>query len=102
MNKYGYIANLKASGGNGNQLASILIKASEILSQNKQCDHYLISHAKDDKDSLWITEIWSSKQAHDEALQNDEVRALIGQAMPLLAEPPSGGTELEVLGGIGL
>jgi len=48
-----------------------------------------------------VYEVWDHKSAHDSSLRDARVRALIAEAMPLLAGPPTG-VELRVVGSHGL
>lgn len=93
---------LKASTGNANKLAEILIKASELVSMAKGCHLYMVSKDNLNENEVWITEIWDSKEEHDNSLKVEGVRALIGQAIPLLDGQPTKGQELEILGGFGV
>jgi quinol monooxygenase YgiN len=102
MNKYGLHGKLKATEGKGDELASILLKASKLVSTAKGCHIYIVSKDMEDQDSIWITEVWDSKQDHDNSLKVEGVRELISQAMPILAGPPQKGLELEVMGGAGI
>lgn len=101
MAKYGLHGHLKAKEGAADQLAEILLQAAEIVSTTKGCRLYVISKDPKEKQQVWITEIWDSKEDHDASLQLPEVRALIGQAMPLLDGQPTPGQTLVVLGGHG-
>ena len=47
-------------------------------------------------------EIWESKEDHDNSLKNQDIRNLISRAIPILAENPKQGLEMQVLGGLGL
>lgn len=102
MNKYGLHGHLKAKPGKGNELAAILLQASQLVATANGCQLYYIGRTADAPDTIWITEVWDSQAAHDASLQVPGVRELIGQAMPILAEPPKGGQVLEVLGGFGV
>ncbi len=102
MNKYALPGKLTALEGKVEDLAEILLKASEIVSGAAGCHLYVISKDRADPDSVWITEIWDTKEDHDESLKLPAVRELIGQVMPLLNGMPEKGQELEVLGGLGL
>ena len=53
---------LKASKGNGNKLAEILIEASKAVSVLDECKLYIISKDRTDSDIIWITEIWQNKE----------------------------------------
>lgn len=48
-----------------------------------------------------MTETWNTKEAHDASLEPEEIKALVRQAMPLIASM-SEQTELQVLGGKGI
>ena len=102
MNKYGLYGKLNALPGKGNELAAILLEAAELVRNARGCNIYLIGKDANNADTIWVTEVWDSKEDHDESLKADAVRQLIGRAMPLLDGRPEGGTVLEVLGGVGL
>lgn len=94
--------NLRAKKDKGEELANILIEASQIVGSLKTCKLYIISLDKQENDLIWITEIWDSKEDHYNSLELDQVRVLISKALPLLAEMPNKGQEFEVIGGYGL
>ena len=102
MNKYGLHGHLKAKEGKADELAAILLQASELVSQAKGCRIYTISLDATQPNTVWITEVWDSKEDHGRSLQDPRVRELIGAAMPLLDGSPSMGQQLEVLGGVGV
>ena len=102
MTKYRLHGKLTATSGNGDKLAGILLQAAQLVSTAKGCQLYLVSRDQSDLDSVWVTEVWDSKQDHDDSLQVAGVRERIAQAMPMLAGRPEKGQELEVLGGAGL
>ena len=101
---YGLHGVLKAQQGKGNDLASILLEASNLVSQSEGCYLYLISKNNNNytNDEIWVTEIWRNKLDHDNSLQNPAVKTLISKAIPLLEGNPQKGQELDVLGGYGL
>ena len=102
MKKYLLHGKLTAKPGAVNDLTAILLKAAEGVSNVKGCHLYVISKDKDDKNTIWITEIWDSKEDHDNSLKAEDARALISKAIPLLDGQPQKGRELEVLGGTGV
>ncbi|HEV7346996.1 antibiotic biosynthesis monooxygenase family protein [Telluribacter sp.] len=101
-NKYGLHGKLKALSGNGDNLASILLEAAQLVSTAKGCHLYLVSRDTKEAEAVWVTEVWDSKEDHDNSLKVEGVRELIGRAMPLLDGMPEKGQELEVLGGAGI
>jgi quinol monooxygenase YgiN len=102
MKKFGLHGKLSATTGNGDQLAQILLEASNLMTGNYGCHLYLVSKDKKDPDTIWITEVWNTREDHDRSLQIEGVKALISRAMPLLSGRPEPGLELEVLGGSGI
>jgi quinol monooxygenase YgiN len=63
---------------------------------------YVIGLDELEPNAVYITEIWDSKEDHDNSLKVEGVRDLIVKAMPLLDGPPQKGQELEILGGLGI
>lgn len=93
---------MTALAGKSNELADILLEASKLVSTAKGCKLYVIGKDKHDSDSVFVTEIWDSKENHDNSLNVEGVRELITRAMPILSGQPSKGQELEILGGAGI
>lgn len=102
MKKYFLHGALTAREGSGDALADILIEASKLVSAAKGCRLYVIGRDGHHPDTVFITEIWDTKDDHDASLKNEAVRALIGRAMPLIAGPPQKGQELAIIGGFGI
>lgn len=100
MTKYGLHGKLKAVKGEGDALAEILVQASALVSTAQGCHLYMVSRDSEEEENVWVTEVWDSKEAHDESLKMEGVRKLISQAMPLLDGQPEKGLVMEVLTGI--
>lgn len=93
---------LTAKAGQRDELTNILLKASKLVSAARGCKVYAISKDENDKNSVYVTEIWDSKQDHDNSLNVEGVRELIMTAMPILDGQPTKGQELEIIGGAGI
>lgn len=93
---------LAAIAGKREYLASIMRKASESVARLEGCLLYVVFEDLNDKDFLWITEIWTSKNAHDMSLQDDSVKSTIAEAMPYIDASKLSRVELLPLFGIGL
>lgn len=102
MNKYGLHGKLKATPGNGGKLGEILLQASKLVSATKGCRLYIIGADKNETDTFWVTEVWDSREDHDNSLKTEGVADLVLQALPILDGQPKRGQELDVLGGFGL
>lgn len=102
MNKYLLNGKLTARQGQRDELASILIEASKLVATAQGCSLYVIGLDKSDNDSVFITEIWDTKEDHDNSLKVAGVRELIMKAMPLLDGQPTKGQEIDIIGGTGI
>lgn len=100
--KYLLHGKLTAKQGEGKQLADILIKASQLIKTAKGCNFYVVSKDAANENDVWVTEIWDSKEDHDNSLTVAGVKELISKAMPILDGAPTKGQELEMIGGHGL
>ena len=91
-----------ATEGQRDKLAEVLLKASELVEQVGGCHLYVVSTKADDDQSVFVTEVWDDKEAQEASLQNEDIRALIGQAMPIIDSASENRLELETLGGLGI
>ncbi|MEX1192644.1 MAG: antibiotic biosynthesis monooxygenase [Brumimicrobium sp.] len=99
MNKYLLHGKLTAKPGHREALANILIEASRLVTAVEGCKLYVVGLDHNDMHSVFVTEIWDSKEDHDNSLKIEEVRKLIMKAMPILDGQPTKGQEIEILGG---
>ena len=79
-----------------------MLEAAAMVATAKGCRLYAISRDDSEPDAVWITEIWDTKEDHDNSLKVPGVRELIGRAMPIIDGPPQRGQELTVIGGFGI
>lgn len=101
-NEYLLHSKFTAKTGFADDLANILIEASKLVSTIKGCKLYVVSRAKNNPNSIFVTEIWDNKEDHDNSLKAEGVRELIMKAMPMIDEQPKKEHELEILGGMGI
>lgn len=98
---YSMTGKLIAKAGARDQLTNILLRAAEGVSRIPECRAYIVCEDVKDENSVWVFEMWDNKEAHDNSLKDGQTRALIAEAMPLLAAAPDG-AELRVAGGHGV
>jgi quinol monooxygenase YgiN len=98
--RFGMYARLVAKPGERDALTAILLRGVEALRAHG-CQLYVVNHAADNADAVWVTEVWDSREAHAASLQLPETRQAIAQAMPLLTGEFES-IELNVAGGLGL
>lgn len=51
---------------------------------------YSINAAFNDPDSVWLTQLWTHKEAHDATVRSEAVAAVSRRVPPLLARQPEG------------
>ncbi|MBI3170818.1 MAG: antibiotic biosynthesis monooxygenase [Chloroflexi bacterium] len=98
---YAITGKLSAQPGKRAQLAEILLRGSTMVAVMNGCRAYIILEDAKDDSTVWVFEMWDDKESHDASLRDENVRALISEAMPILAGAPSG-SEPHVLGGHGV
>lgn len=102
MTESGYVTRYgkaTAKPGKGAELAGILIEAAGMNDAGSGCLQYEVNRAADDPDTIWVTEKWTSQEAVKASLENEDTRALIAKARPLIEDMEM--VELEPLGGLG-
>jgi quinol monooxygenase YgiN len=90
----------KAQPGRGAELAEILLEAAQGLGGNDDCLLYVVSRGEDE-DTIWVSEAWTDREAHDASLRAPGVPETIARARPLIAGV-DGRAEFTPLGGKGL
>ena len=97
---YGLLNKLTAKPGKRDEVISILLESGKLL-DDPACQMYMVSEAADDPNVIYVTDLWTSKQRHQKALQKPELRPFVEKAMPLLEGMPEQ-TEIKPVGGIGI
>jgi len=100
MSKFGMYAKFTAKPGQRDALATILLESAAAAEAIDECELYLINISDTEPDILWVTEVWSSPEAHGASLTLEDTQAAIRRAMPLIAGVES--TKIKPVGGKGL
>ncbi|HKQ75215.1 MAG TPA: antibiotic biosynthesis monooxygenase [Blastocatellia bacterium] len=98
--RYGLYSKLTARPGQRDALVAILLRDPKTL-KALGCDLYVINLASDNPDVVWVTEVWTSREAHRASLESPNAKKAIAEAMPLLTGQFDR-VELSVVGGLGL
>jgi quinol monooxygenase YgiN len=98
---FGMHVRFTARPGQGDALAALLLEAADGLEDLEACRLYVVSRSPADTGTVWVTEAWTSREAHAASLEDERAQALIQRALPLLAGPPEA-AELRPAGGKGL
>jgi len=83
--KFGMQVVMTANKDKGDELAKLMQKASQLVSDIKACEFYLVQLSTSEDDTVLITEVWQSQEDHQASLLNADVRELIAKAKPLIA-----------------
>jgi quinol monooxygenase YgiN len=95
---YGYIGSMQTRPGQRDDVVAILLSGADRL-RDYGCHLYVVSVSDTDEDTIWVSEVWESKQHHDASLQLPETKVAIGKAMPMLTGEFTR-QELTVAGGL--
>jgi quinol monooxygenase YgiN len=79
---YGLIGKIIALPGQSDALISILING---ISGMPGCISYVVAKDSSDPDSIWVTEVWTSKESHLNSLSLPSVKHAIMHGKPLIA-----------------
>jgi quinol monooxygenase YgiN len=71
---YGLIGSLTAVPGRRDDLIAIL---SDAVSNMPGCLSYIIARDSSDETTIWVTEVWDSKESHDASLSLQSVTKAI-------------------------
>ncbi|MEL6403744.1 MAG: antibiotic biosynthesis monooxygenase family protein [Chloroflexota bacterium] len=95
---FGMVGTLETAPENRDKLVDILTQAAALMEDIEDCHQYVVTKDADNERLVWVIELWTSKEAHDASLALPDVRALIGQAMPMITGTPSGASLVPVAG----
>ena len=95
---FGLIGKMTAKSGQREALIDILLEGTKGM---PGCLSYVIAKDLDEEDSMWITEVWDSRESHQASLSLASVQEAIGKGRPLIASMGER-TETAPVGGYGL
>lgn len=97
---YGYNGTMKTKPGHRDEVVAILLAGADGL-RDAGCHLYTVGVSASQGDTIWVNEVWRSKEHHDASLKLPGTRAAISAAMPMLTGEFTQ-QELTVVGGLGL
>ena len=98
--RYGLFGKLVTRPGQRDAVVALLLRDVEEL-RGVGCQLYAVHVSPAHPDAVWVTEVWTSKEAHHASLRLPSVRRAIAEAMPLLTGEFDQ-VQLSVVGGLGL
>lgn len=96
---YGFVGTMQAKPDRRDYVVAILLRDQSALA-DIGCRAYIVGVNDDEPNLIYVTEVWESKQAHDDSLQLESVKAAIQEAMPMLTGEFSS-QQFTIVGGLG-
>lgn len=88
MSSYACYVKFIARAGQRDALVELLLQAAALAGATPECKLYIINTSVTEAECVWVTEVWSSQEAHDASLSIEGAQAHIKKVLPLLAGPP--------------
>src|SRR5690348_7292336 len=101
MNRFAQHTRLVSAPGKHEELVAKFLESAAIQRDNPDCELMLVSTAPDAADVVYLTEVWSSAEAWQQARGSARVQAWAA-SMPALVGGPPESIPLAVVGGKGL
>jgi quinol monooxygenase YgiN len=101
MPRFAQHTRLVAAPGKRDELVAKFLESAEIQRDNPECSLMLVSTAPDTADVVYLTEIWSSENAWEQARSSPAIQAWAA-SMPALVGGPPDTIMLNIVGGKGL
>jgi quinol monooxygenase YgiN len=80
--KHGFHATLTAQPGKADEVVEFLLDAPSLA--NEDCVVFLVSRSASDRDIVYVTEGWSSEEAHGRFFATEEAQELVAKLQTLL------------------
>lgn len=81
---------MTALPGRGEELVAVLLEGFRVCVEGGGLLGYTVNTALDDPDTVWLTQLWSDKGAHDATTRSEPVVAVTSRVPALLAGQPEG------------
>jgi quinol monooxygenase YgiN len=79
---HGFHATMTAQPGKGDELVAFLLDAPSL--PNEDCVVFLVSRSASNADIVYVTEGWTSQEAHAGFFATEQAKELVGKLQPLL------------------
>lgn len=101
MRKFSLFNKFLIQDGKRDTMVEILLEAAESMKTIDECEIYLVNISEDEPNSVYVFEVWSNENAHQDSLTLDAAQTLISKAKPIIT-----GVEkisaLQTMGGKGI
>ena len=97
MNKFGLFSKITTVAGKRDELIPILSGNGKEVPEMKGCELYIVNISPTEPNTVWVMEVWESREAHAASLNLESVREAIKRGRPLIAAME--GVEMQPVGG---
>lgn len=94
--KHGFHATMTALPGKGDEVIALLLDAPSL--PNVDCVVFLVGRSAGNPDVVYVTEGWTSQEAHSAFFATEPAQALVAKLQPLMAGESQYTDELPVGG----
>jgi quinol monooxygenase YgiN len=84
MSKFGLFVRFTVKEGEQETFVKILLEAAHSMEELKECEMYTVNSSKDEPNTVFVYEVWSSEKAHQASLGLDVTQRVIKRARPLI------------------
>lgn len=94
--RHGFHATMTAKPGKGDEVIDLLLHAPSL--PNDDCVVFLVGRSAADPDTIFVTEGWTSSEAHSGFFRSEPAQTLVARLQPLLAAESAYTDEIPVGG----
>ncbi|MEO3857729.1 antibiotic biosynthesis monooxygenase [Acrocarpospora sp. B8E8] len=80
---HGFHATMTAQPGKADEVVELLLNAPSL--PNEDCVVFLVGRSAGNPDIVYVTEGWTSQEAHSRFFATEQAQALVAKLQPLLA-----------------
>lgn len=89
-NMFSVYGRMTALPGRRDELIAVLHEGFRAGGDDSGLLTYSINTVPEDPDTIWLTQLWTNKEAHDATTRSEPVAAVSRRLPPLLAKQPEG------------
>jgi quinol monooxygenase YgiN len=89
-NMFGVCGRMTAQPGRREEVADLIRESALAGGDASGLIAYSVMATLEDPDTIWVTELWTDKAAHDTTTPSEPVRTVTQQIVALLTEAPTG------------
>ncbi|QHA02382.1 hypothetical protein GQF42_02910 [Streptomyces broussonetiae] len=89
-NMFSVYGRMTALPGRRDELITLLLDGFRAGGEDSGLLAYSVNTALDEPDTVWLTQLWIDKEAHDAVTRSEPVAAVTRRVLPLLAQQPEG------------